>query len=42
MFDLQQVQTYMREKGIGAWLVYDFRGSNPGFWQLLLDSWLFL
>ena len=35
MFDLQKVQTYMREEGIGAWLVYDFRGSNPVFWQLL-------
>ena len=35
MFDLQKIQAHMRAEGIGAWLVYDFRGSNPVFWQLL-------
>lgn len=29
------IQTAMRARGIDAWLVYDFRGSNPVFWQLL-------
>lgn len=35
MFDLQRAQSYMGENGIDAWLVYDFRGSNPVMWQLL-------
>ena len=35
IFDLEKVQAHMRETGVGAWLVYDFRGSNPVFWQLL-------
>ena len=35
MFDLAKVQDYMQASGIDAWLVYDFRGSNPVFWQLL-------
>ncbi len=35
MFDLQRAQEYMRQRHIDAWLVYDFRGSNPIFWQLL-------
>lgn len=30
-----EVQAAMRQRGIDAWLVYDFRGSNPVFWQLL-------
>ena len=25
----------MQQEGIGAWLVYDFRGGNPVLWQLL-------
>jgi len=33
--DFTGVQNYMREQGIGAWLLYDFRGSNPVFWQLI-------
>ena len=37
MFDLQKIQDHMRAEGIGTWLVYDFRGSNPVFWQLLLE-----
>jgi len=35
MFDLAKVQAHMQEAGIDTWLVYDFRGSNPVFWQLL-------
>jgi Xaa-Pro aminopeptidase len=35
MFDLKRAQEYMHLKHIDAWLVYDFRGSNPIFWQLL-------
>ena len=31
----ETVQAAMRERGIDAWLVYDFRGSNPVLWQLL-------
>jgi Xaa-Pro dipeptidase len=33
--DFTTVQEYMRGQGIGAWLLYDFRGSNPVFWQLI-------
>src|SRR5262245_27311070 len=29
------VQSFMREQRIDAWLLYDFRGSNPIFAQLL-------
>src|SRR5438874_5632334 len=29
------VQRFMRDQRIDAWLVYDFRGSNPVFAQLL-------
>ena len=25
----------MQQEGIGAWLVYDFRGGNPVLWQLV-------
>jgi Xaa-Pro dipeptidase len=35
MVEADLAQTYMRENGIDAWLVYDFRGSNPVLWQLL-------
>lgn len=35
MFDLGRAQAYMRETGIDAWLVYDFRGSNPVLWRIL-------
>ncbi len=33
--DLQPVQSFMRERGIDAWLLYDFRGNNPILAQLL-------
>lgn len=33
--DLKKIQAYMQQEGIGAWLVYDFRGGNPVLWQLL-------
>lgn len=29
MFDLEPVQDALREYGIDAWLLYDFKGSNP-------------
>ena len=35
MIDLSTVQTFMQTKGIDVWLLYDFRGGNPIFWQLL-------
>ncbi len=31
----QQAQEFMRDRRIDAWLVHDFRGSNPVFSQLL-------
>lgn len=33
--NLEILQPYMREQRIDAWLVYDFRGSNPVFASLL-------
>ncbi len=33
--NLEILQPYMREQRIDAWLVYDFRGSNPIFASLL-------
>ena len=30
----QAIQQAMREREIDAWLLYDFRGSNPVFWQV--------
>ena len=35
MIDLNIAQQYMRTAGIDAWLLYDFRGSNPILWQVL-------
>ena len=35
MVDLEEIQNYMRAQAVDAWLVYDFRGSNPIMWQLL-------
>jgi Xaa-Pro dipeptidase len=35
MINWQDVQGYMRQQGVGGWLVYDFRGSNPVLTQLL-------
>ncbi|MEZ6067268.1 MAG: hypothetical protein R3B90_16545 [Planctomycetaceae bacterium] len=29
MFDLNAVQAALRDQGIDAWLLYDFRGLNP-------------
>jgi hypothetical protein len=29
MFDLSAIQAALSEFGIDAWLLYDFRGSNP-------------
>lgn len=33
--NLPQIQAFMREQNLHAWAVYDFRGSNPIFTQLL-------
>jgi Xaa-Pro aminopeptidase len=33
--DLARTQAALADAGLGAWLLYDFRGSNPVFWQLL-------
>lgn len=35
MLDFTSVQSYMREQKIDGWLLYDFRGSNAVFAQLL-------
>lgn len=35
MFSLEAAQGFLREAKIDAWLVYDFRGSNPVFRHLL-------
>ncbi|MBL8991228.1 MAG: M24 family metallopeptidase, partial [Phycisphaerae bacterium] len=34
MHSLTDVQRYLAEQGIDAWLLYDFRGSNPVFARL--------
>src|SRR5207249_8483962 len=31
----EAVQDYLRERGWRGWLLMDFRGSNPLFWQVL-------
>lgn len=33
--DFRPVQTYMREWRIDGWLLYDFRGNNQVFAQVL-------
>ena len=38
MFSLEAAQSFLRQAKIDAWLVYDFRGSNPVFRQLLDQS----
>jgi Xaa-Pro dipeptidase len=38
MQDLTATRELMRQSGIDAWLVYDFRGSNPVLWQLLGET----
>ncbi len=35
MLDLPAAQHYMKQNGIDAWLMYDFRGNNPVMWQAL-------
>ncbi len=35
MLEINATQSYMCETGVDAWLVYDFRGSNPVLWQLV-------
>src|SRR3954466_4544176 len=49
MFDLAAVQTALREQGIDAWLLYDFRGLNVlarrvlGFGDVFLSRrWFYL
>ncbi len=38
MQDLSEARTHMAANRIDAWLVYDFRGSNPVMWQLLGET----
>lgn len=33
--NLSEIQSFLRESGLDAWLIYDFRGNNPVFSQLL-------
>jgi Xaa-Pro aminopeptidase len=35
MIAIDKAQAYMQTASIDAWLVYDFRGSNPVMWDLL-------
>jgi Xaa-Pro aminopeptidase len=35
VFSLAAAQAFMRENGIDAWLLYDYRGSNQLFWHVL-------
>jgi Xaa-Pro aminopeptidase len=35
MIDAGRIQDAMREQGLDAWLLYDFRGSNPVLWHVL-------
>jgi Xaa-Pro aminopeptidase len=35
LVDLSRTREVLREAGIGAWVLYDFRGSNPMLWQVL-------
>ncbi len=30
-----RIRAALREAGLGAWVLYDFRGSNPVLWELL-------
>jgi Xaa-Pro dipeptidase len=34
MFEIELAQSFMKENRIDAWLLYDFRGSNPVMWQV--------
>jgi hypothetical protein len=35
MFHLSAAQAFMSSQGIDAWLLYDYRGSNPLLWHIL-------
>jgi Xaa-Pro aminopeptidase len=35
MVDLSNARKFMTQSGIDAWLLYDFRGSNPVLWHVL-------
>jgi len=35
MFNHHLAQSHMRENHIDAWVIYDFRGSNPIMWQVM-------
>lgn len=35
---VERAQAHMREQGVDAWLVYDFRGSNPVMAELVGDG----
>jgi Xaa-Pro aminopeptidase len=35
MIDLGRAQAALREAGLGAWVLWDFRGSNPVLWHVL-------
>jgi Xaa-Pro aminopeptidase len=35
MFNISVVQSEMQKQSIDLWLIYDFRGSNPIFWQAI-------
>lgn len=35
MLDREAAHRFMRQMGIDAWLLHDYRGSNPLLWQLL-------
>jgi Xaa-Pro aminopeptidase len=35
VIDLDHVRAQLRERGLGAWVLYDFRGSNPVLWHVL-------
>ncbi|WP_237155390.1 M24 family metallopeptidase [Oryzibacter oryziterrae] len=38
MFSLDAAQAFMAREGIDAWLLHDYRGSNPFFWAVLGES----
>lgn len=35
MIDVARIQAALRDLGLGAWALYDFRGSNPVLWHVL-------
>jgi Xaa-Pro aminopeptidase len=35
VIDLASARQALRERGLGAWVLYDFRGSNPVLWHVL-------